>query len=418
MTSTDYGNPYRPVPARLFNRVMDAGGNLGLSRRLETNRLLDAARRKTGLSDFGDDSFVPALEVLVDSINDEAELTPTGRLIQKSRLIGALVHRLRIEEVIRQHPEIESMELPGVIMVTGLQRTGTTLLQRLLNSLPRIRGISAAEGLVPVPASADLKSNLSKRSERIRRRRAVMAERTISYLAPDFMAIHQIDPEEPEEDVMLLDLDFMSQSAEATLAVPTYARWLEEQDHTSTYEYFRRVLKVLCWQQPSGSLVLKTPQHLEHLDVFLKVFPDARVAWTHRDPRIAVASFCSMVAHSRGIFSDDVDPTEIGRHWCRKTQRMVDLAMHTRAETDAGRFADISYYDLVEDPIAELRRLCEVAGNGFDEQAEQAAARYLEANPQNRFGRHNYRLADFGLSEQDVDAAFASYRQTHAIPFE
>ncbi len=413
MTSTDYENPYRPVPIRLFNGLGSAGRRLGLSGRLEVDALLDAARRKTGLSDFGDNGFLGALEVLVDSINGEARLTPTGRVIQKSRLIGALVYRLRIEDVIRRHPEIDSMDLPSVVMVTGLQRTGTTLLQRLLNSLPGIRGVSGGEGLVPVPAT-----DTSKPVERARRRRAVLAEKTISYLAPDFMTIHQIDPSEPEEDVLLLDLDFMSQSAEATMRVPTYSRWLEGQDHTSTYEYFRRVLKVLCWQRPAGALVLKTPQHLEYLDVFLRVFPDATIAQTHRDPRIAVASFCSMVAHSCGIFSDDVDPTEIGKHWCDKTQRMVDTAMQIRAETDTGRFADVSYYDLLKDPLAELRCICELAGIGFDIGAESAATHYLEANPQNRFGTHNYCLADFGLNEQVIDEAFFSYRQAHAVPFE
>ena len=138
MTSTDYENPYRPVPVRIFNRLGTAGERFGRSGHLEVNALLDAARRKTGLSNFGDGGFLRALEVLVESINDEACLTATGRLIQKSRLIGALVHRLRIEEVIRQHPEIDSVDLPNVIMVTGLQRTGTTLLQRLLNSLPGV----------------------------------------------------------------------------------------------------------------------------------------------------------------------------------------------------------------------------------------------------------------------------------------
>ena len=413
MTSTDYRNPYRPVPVRLFNRIGAAGARLGLSGPLEVDSLLRAAQRKTRLSDFGDDGFLPALEVLVDSLNDEAQLTPTGRVIQKSRLIGALIHRLRIEELIRQHPEIDSLELPEVIMVTGLQRTGTTLLQRTLNALPGVRGVSGGEGLVPVATI-----NASKRSERVRERRGLLAKRTISYLAPDFMAIHQIDPNEPEEDVLLLDLCFMSQSAEATLHVPTYAHWLENQDHTQPYQYFRRVLKVLCWQQPAGALVLKTPQHLEYLDVFLKVFGDATIAWTHRDPRISVASFCSMVAHSRGIFSDDVDPTEIGEHWFRKTQRMVELAMQTRSASNTGRFVDISYYDLVNDPLAEVRRICELAGIGFDEQRELAARRYLEAHPQNRFGRHDYGLADFGLSTRIVDEAFASYRQTNAIPFE
>ena len=40
------------------------------------------------------------------------------------------------------------------------------------------------------------------------------------------------------------------------------------------------------------------------------------------------------------------------------------------------------------------------------------------ANPPNRYGKHNYRLEDFGLDNHVVDEAFAAYREAHAIPFE
>ena len=413
MTSTDYEHPFRPAPVRLLNRLGKAGANLGLSDRLDAEALRDTARRKTGLSDFGDDGHAEALEVLVTSINAEARLNTTGRLIQRSRLSGALVQRLRISELLQRHPEIADIDLGNIIVISGLQRTGTTLLHRLLISHPDIRGISGAEALVPVPGSQDRDS-----AERARKRQAVLAEKSISYLAPEFMAIHPISHDEPEEDVLLLDLSFMSQSAEATMYVPTYSRWLEEQDHTPAYEYLRRVLQVLSWQRPGRTWVLKTPHHLEHLDVLLRVFEGATVTQTHRDPRIALASFCSMVAHGRGMFSDQVDPAEIGRHWCAKTHRMVTRAMEVRAESPAGQFVDVSYYDLLSDPIAEVRRICEHAGVLFEELASLAAARYLEANPQNRFGRHDYRLGDFGLTDQVVDETFAAYREAYAIPLE
>ena len=325
MTSTDYENPYRPVPIRVFNRIGKAGLSFGLSGRLEVDALIGYAQRKTGLTDFGEDGHRSALHVLVESINDEARLTATGRQIQKSRLAAALVNRLRIQELLRRHPEIHDIDLGTIVLITGLQRTGTTLLQRLLNSHPGIRGISGAEVLNPVSAV-----DPAERGQRARERRAGIAKRAISYLAPQFMAIHPIDHEEPEEDVLLLDLTFMTQSAEATMHVPSYSRWLEGQDHAWTYEYFHRVLKVLCWQRPGRAWVLKTPHHMEHLDAFGWVFPDATTVQTHRDPRIALASFCSMVAHVRGIFSDCVDPNEIGRHWYRKTRRMVQRSMQTR----------------------------------------------------------------------------------------
>ena len=413
MTSTDYQNPYRPIPIRIFNRLSRAGQRVGFSERLDVDKLIKQAKRKTELSDFGDDGHLEALHVLVESINNEARLTPTGRIIQKSRLAGALVQRLRIQDILRRHPEIDDIDLGTVMAVTGLQRTGTTLLHRLLYSHPKIRGISGLEALMPVAAPGS-----AERAQRARKRQAALAERTISYLAPDFMAVHPIDREQPEEDVLLLDLNFMSQSAEAILHVPSYSRWLENQDHTPTYEYFRRVLKVLTWQQPATAWVIKTPHHLEYLDVLLKVFEGVTVVQTHRDPRVAVSSFCSMVAHGRGMFSDHVDPAEIGRHWGDKTHRMVEWAMRTRSETPEGRFVDVSYYDLIRDPIGQVQRIYEVAGIDFDDQARELADQYVAANPQNRFGKHNYQLDHFGLSQQIMDETFAAYREAYAIPFE
>ena len=413
VTSTDYEHPYRPVPVAILNRIGSVGRRLGLTDSLRVDTLVNQAKRKTGLADFGDDGHLRALETLVGSINDEARLTATGRFIQKSRLAAALVQRLRIEDLLTTHPEIHDLALGKIVLVTGLQRSGTTLLQRLLGSHPEIEGVSGAEALYPVPAPRERASEADARD-----RHAKLAQRVISYLSPQFMAVHPIDHDQPDEDVLLLDLNFMSQSAEATMHVPSYSRWLEGQDHTRTYRYFLKVLKVLCWQRPRSHWVLKTPHHMEYLDVFLKVFPDATIVQTHRDPRQALPSFCSMVAHGRGIFSDRVEPREVGRHWCRKTRRMVELTMQARDAADGARVLDVSYYDLLRDPVAELRRICRYAGIGFDDDAERAAAKYMRANPQNRFGKHVYRLGDFGLTEEVVEEAFSAYRQKHAIPFE
>ena len=412
-TSTDYVHPYRPAPVRAFNLIGRAAGKLGVSRPLRAETLIGHAARKTGLRDFGDDGHREALEVLVGSINAEADLTATGKVIQASRLTGALVSRLRIRELLEQHPEIHDIELGTIILVTGLQRTGTTLLHRLLFSNPEIRGVTGVEALEPVPAG-----NAESRGSGDRKARAVLAQRAFAYLSPHFNIVHPIDYDEPEEDVMLLDLNFMSQAPEATMHVPTYSRWLEAQDHTRTYEYFRQVLKVLCWQRPGRHWVLKTPHHMEYLDVFLKVFPDAVVVQTHRDPRKTLPSFCSMVAHGRGIFSDAVDPAEIARHWRRKTRRMVAAMMRTRDALTPDRCMDVSYYHLLEDPVAQVRRVLERAGIAYAGEAVRRAEQYLEAHPQNRFGRHAYRLSDFELDAATIDEDFGGYRKRYGIPVE
>ena len=410
VTSTDYSRPYRPFPVRVFNQL---GRNFSLQGNLEPEELIKKAQKKTGLRDLGDDEVLHSLDVLLNSINNEARLNPSGKLIQESRFTRALIHRLRIEELLKKYPEIHEIDLGRITLITGLQRTGTTLLQRLLNSNPAIRALSSDELLEPVPTR-----NLNRGTKVIRRVRSFMAHRTISYLSPDFRIVHPISKSEPEEDVLLLDLCFMSQSNEATMNVPTYARWLEEQNHTHAYEYFRTMLKILAWQRAGDHWVLKTPHHMEYLDVFLKTFPDAKVIQTHRDPRKTLPSFCSMVAHGRGMFSDHVNPEEIASHWLRKVLRMIQVTEDVRSRRGTDRFMDVSYYSLIADPIEQLQKIYQWIGMDFDDQVVKCAEQYIKTNPKNRFGRHSYCMRDFGLTEEDVEKSISSYRQKYQIPFE
>lgn len=412
-TSTDYRNPYRPVPVRILNATAKLGRKTGLSGELSADRMIDRAKRNTGLEDFGGGGWRDALETLVESINHEAQLNFTGRMIQQGRLAGALVCRLRTEALLRKHPEILEIDLGRIIMITGLQRTGTTLLHRLLHAHPDIRGITGAEALDPVPENAGA-NNRGSQGEM----RAKAAQRLISWLSPDFQAIHPIDHAAPEEDVILLDVSFMSQTPEAIMRVPSYSRWLEQQDHSETYRYFRKMLLILCWQWPTRNWVLKTPHHLEHLDVFHQVFPGAMVVQTHRDPRKTVPSFCSMVAHGRAMFSDQVDPHEIGRHWLGKTRRMVDLASEQRRRMQPGTVADVPFHDLMYDPVAQLRRICRWARIECGDEAIAEAGNFLRQNPRNRFGRHVYDMADFGLSVSLIEDSFSRYREKYDIPIE
>lgn len=412
-TPTDYERPYRPPPVRVLNALGRGIDRFRAAPGLDVETMLARARKRTGLSDYGDEWFLEPLRVLVDSINDEACLTPAGRWIQRQRIEAALGTRLRLEDLLNRHPEIHDVELGDIIVIAGLQRTGTTTLHRLIASHPHVRAVTAWEGMNPLPLPGDAPDR-----PRARLRRARWAERGIAYLAPAFFAVHPAEHDAPEEDMLLLDLCFMSQSAEATMHVPGYARWLAGQDHTRCYEYFRTVLRALAWQRPTRHWVLKTPHHLEYLDVLLAVFPQATVVQTHRDPGQCVVSFCSMVAHGRGVFSDRVDPREVAAHWVRKIRRMVDRAAAVRAVSDPGSFVDVSYYELLRDPIAQLRRVYDRAGIPFGDLALKGAEDTVRRNPQHRYGRHVYDPASFGLTDKSIDQWFESYRDGHAIPRE
>jgi NAD(P)-dependent dehydrogenase (short-subunit alcohol dehydrogenase family) len=411
VTSTDYSHPQRPLPIRALGLAASladtAASAIGYSLQasLDLEDLLEAARRETGHDDFGDPYFREPLAVLLRSLESEARLHLFGRAIMRMRIVGMLANRLRVEALLREHPEIDDIEVPRPLVIAGLQRTGTTLLHRLLASDPHARSLAAWEALHPAPLDGEGREGSAKRA-----RAAKMSENGLRWISPQFFAVHPVEADAPEEDVLLLDHCFTSQAPEATLHVPTYASWLEGHDLVPAYRYLRRLMKLLLWQRPGRHWVLKTPHHMEYLAELFEVFPDALVVQTHRDPHATTGSFCSMVAHGRGIFSDDVDPREVGRHWLRKVRRMIDRSLAVRDARGGASFVDVSYYDLVADPLAEARRIYAAAGMDFTAETESAMSALLEHQVQNKHGRHVYRTRDFGLSPAKIEETFADYR--------
>ncbi len=405
----DLSKPYRPLPIAALNRVGVALRTLGVGKApLLADELIAEARKRTGLSSFGDEGFREPLERLLDSISNEAQLTPIGRMITRGRLVGLLSNKLYVQAAIEKHPEIVEAPVQAPLVIAGLQRTGTTMLHRLIAQDPGIRSLPSWEALNPVPRPG-------RRDRRVQH--AVMAEKGLAYMAPAFFAIHPVESTAPEEEVILLDQSFLSTAPEATMYVPSYAAWLENQDQRPAYRELKRMLQYLQWLRPAERWVLKTPHHLEWLDVLLDVFPDAKIIQTHRDPLKTLASFCSMVTHARGVFSDAVDPADVGAHWLRKTVRMVTRAMEVRDRAPAS-FADVSYYDLIQEPIPAVARIYTAVGREMTAEARQAMQQSRKRNVQHKHGRHNYRLEDFGLSRERVDVAYKPYRARFNIRYE
>jgi NAD(P)-dependent dehydrogenase (short-subunit alcohol dehydrogenase family) len=404
-TSRNYTRPRRPALVRLYNRFGRAGAE-----HFDLEALLDSARRRTGQRYFGDPFFREPLTRLLDSIEREARLNPLGRAIMGARIGGMLQNRLRIEALFSEQPEIERQTVARPLVIAGLQRTGTTLLHRLLAADPRARALLGWEALNPAPLPGEGRTGSFRR-----RALGKLSERTLAWLAPEFFAIHPVEAGAAEEDVLLLDHCFTSQAPEATLHVPSYAAWLEEQDLEPAYRYLARCMKLLSWQKPRQFWVLKTPHHMEYLSELLRVFPDAVVIQTHRDPQKTMGSFCSMVAHGRGLFSDHVDPRDVGRHWLRKVRRMIDRSLAVRDGGAASAFVDVSYYDLVKDPLGEVKRIYDHAGLALTAEAEGAMRKVLAREVQHRHGRHDYGLREFGLNPAMVEDQLGDYRRRFAI---
>jgi len=417
VTST-FDRPYRPAAIALANRVGRLLSGVGVGGGpITVGGVLSDARRKVGLSDFGDEGFVEPLEVLVDSINREAALNPVGRMIIRGRIVGILANKLVAQDTIEQHPEILDIPVEAPIIVAGLARTGTTMVHRLIAKDPAIRSLASWEAINPAPPK---RKPWQKKDPRFAQ--AAAAARGLKYMSPGFFAIHPAEPDAPEEDVILLEQSFLTTTPEAMMNVPTYSRWLEGQDHVPAYQALKRMMQYLQWQRPGigthARWVLKTPHHQEYFDPLLEVFPNATIVHTHRDPLKTSPSFFSMVTHLQMIFSDDVDPNRVASHWLGKIENMARRTMATRDRVKDKGFIDVSYYDLIKDPMPQVARIYEAAGLALTPEAQDAMEASRKVNKQHKYGRHKYSLADFGMTKDDVESRLTAYRARFNVPYE
>ena len=408
--------PPNRAPILALNAGWGALQRLGIARlALTRESLVRSARVQSGLTDLGDDFDEPvtrdSLRRLLESLDGEAELHPFGRMVIRGSLVRSLVTRMRLEQLSKQHPEIPALPVDRPVFIAGLARTGTTLLHRLLGCEPRLRPLLSWEGLTPAPL-AGRAAKPGRPDPRVRL--AETAERGLRYLSPGFFAIHPVEADGYEEDVLLQDGSFMSPTVDSTLPVPTYSGWLHAADQRPMYRYFRRLVQLLVWQRP-GTYLGKTPHHLENLPTLLEVFPGAKVIVTHRDPAKVVASFCSMMAHGRRLFSNDVNLLDVGRQFHAKQLKGVSDAMNARRDLPTESFIDVHYADLMADPMKEVRRIYDFLGYDLHPETIEAMNAYRNENPKNKRGTHRYEPEDFGLTRESLDRDFASYREHYGI---
>jgi hypothetical protein len=368
----------------------------------------EARERAGGLSNFGDPSWEEAARRLLASLEQEAKLHEVGRATMRERVVQMLENRLRAEEHFARHPEIADEEIVRLFAIVGLARTGTTMLHRTIASDPRVFALLWWESRAPAPLLEPFEGT----DPRILKAEAEIA--AMIEAVPDLMASHPFDAHSPDEEIMLMEHSFYSTNTEAFVAVPSYSRWLDEQDQTPGYAYLKRLLQLLQWEKKRNGAaaerwVLKTPHHLGFMQYLFATFPDAQVIQTHRDPVETIPSFASLCHNVRMTNSDEVDPLVSAADWGGRMQRALPRCMDFR-KTHDDRFIDVWYDDLLREPLVEIQRIYEFVDLEFTPEAKAAMERWQIENQRDKRPSHDYHLEDFGLTEQGIRHDFARYR--------
>ena len=414
-----------PQPPRCspFIDLLNAGVKAG--RRLavvdpaiwDAARLMEQVSGQYGLDDFGDPSFVPALETLLASARDEADLNAAGELAGMKTLHHLLRDRLYAEMWFDRHPEILNRPIRNPVVIVGPMRSGTTRLHRLLSADRRFAHLRSFETISPVPRP-DFEEVMAGRKEDFR---PVLASRImkVARLAnPRTLSIHPTGPFEPEEELGLLAASFYGMKFDTQWRIPTYTRWSEDTDAVPAYRHMANLLRLIGWSQQESSLrpwILKTPQHMLDLPALLEVFPDARLIFTHRDPQAVVGSTASLAWNQTIIYADNVDPVRHGAEWLRKSELMIERMRNARETIPASRIIDVQYDAMDEDWRGTMERVYAFLGLDM-EPAVPGMERFLARSAAMKTRPHDYSLAQFGIDAGEVSERFADYTRAFDVP--
>lgn len=396
----------------VLDAVVRGGRRIGAfpPARLEMAHLLDTAVEETGLDDFGDRWFERPMAVLLDSIREEAHLNAAGEIAALGQFRHVLRDRLLTQMWFKRHPEILARPIPHPVVIVGPMRSGTTRLHRLLAADRRFAHLRSFETISPVPRPG-FEEVMAGRARDFRPKLASRIMKVARLANPRTLSIHPTGPYEPEEELGLLVASMWGMKHEAQWTVPTYGRWCEGEDATPAYRHMADLLRLIGWSQQESSLrpwILKTPQHMLDLPALLKVFPDARLIFTHRNPCDVVASAASLAWNQTIIYSDRADPAAVGQEWLRKTELMTRRMMEARKAIAPERMIDVLYDDMDRDWRGTMARVYRFLGLDM-QPALPGMERYIERSRALKRRPHRYSLAEFALRECEVSERLALY---------
>jgi hypothetical protein len=392
---------------------------------MNADQIIDSAVETTGLDDLGDDELFggdlwrDGLQVLIKSLDEEAELHELGRSIVPGELTAYVVNRLRVVDHHRHHPAIRERDITPPVVIMGQARTGTTMLFDLLaqDSDHRVPQTWEVDSPVPPPRTETYTTDP----------RIAEADATfemVDLVIPEFRAIHQMGAQLAQEDVRITGATFASAIFPTQYRVPSYLAWLlhdaQTQGHiAASYTWHRRYLELLQSEHPGNRWLIKTPFHMWTLPELMAEYPQALLVQTHRDPARVIASTASLLATLRRLGSDRIVPAELAGEFSELILDGFERSVDARLDgtVPAGQIVDVHFAQMMQDPIAAVRSVYDHFGWELRPETEAAMVTFQREHPREARG-HSYSFADTGLELAAVRQRTSRYAAHFDVPEE
>ena len=399
-----YYSPFRPTINRVVGRL--SSSNL-LPHSLEMDDIVRRSISLAGSDDFGGDDWSEPLGLLLDGYASTSRLTELGRLVARRLVIGMLTNRLRTFQKLNNLGDLNRVRQP--VFILGLPRTGSTLLHELLDIHPQLR--------TPKLWQADSVPN-DDWTDWQRVFTSFLRTKMVDVISPGFKSIHRLGATRPHECVTIQGLSFRSMQFHAIHRVDGYHEWLGRCDWSPAYLWHERYLRVLSNRFKSDERwLLKAPGHMLGIEALWRQYPDAKLIQLHRHPREVIPSMASLYASLRSGCSDQVDFHQLGESLLEEWRVGLDRVLNLRrSEEHADRSClDLSYKDMIGDPLRAVEQILEFLGLPFDQNIKLKMEDYLVSNRKDKHGKHRYDLDFFGLTDNKIELAFSEYIEAHQL---
>ena len=376
-----------------------------MSNTLDADHLMSRAKETANLDNFGDLIFVEPLREHLAAAARCVTFSKTGLENFTSGIVNELVNRLRLARDLKHHPKILDEDVSDPIVITGLPRTGSTKLQRMMSADPANQPLLFWKILNFAPFPEAVPSRPDPRID--------VAKAACDYTAtshPEIMKIHPSYYDQPEEEAFLVGASYEQIVNTMTVGEPEYHSYILSRPRENAYVFLRTVLKYLQWQAGGkhGPWILKAPVHLGNIDIVLSLFPKATIVQTHREVTTVFASLCHLIEVSSELRGERLDPLQVGRDqlriWGEEWARNRTIRARLCSDT---KFVDIDYQEIKNDPFAVLERIYALAGREFSEAGRTAMEGWQTTNRKDRHGKHEYRLEDYGVTRAQVEVTFS-----------
>jgi len=185
----------------------------------------------------------------------------------------------------------------------------------------------------------------------------------------------------------------------------------EESNQLASMKWHKRFLQYLGSGGVTGTRwLLKTPVHLMRIEELFNVYPDACVIMTHRDPKKVIPSASSLISSVRSLYSDHEDPARSGDEQKTLWSQYFNSSIESRNKLNKeDQIIDIKFEDFVQDQIKTVERIYDHFNWSLSAEARSKMLQFLNNNPKGKHGDHVYALADFDLTDTQIEETFKEY---------